>query len=148
MPEVAKVAEAAEPASAYRLSAPNSPKSPRVCRDVIAALLHANDLHDLADTAKLLVSEAVTNVNQHTDTQLIHIDTLVRDRIATIAVRDGSPERHPYPRDAAPDEEGGRGLFLMRELAYAWGVTWENGLHPTGKHIWFELREPLTEQTP
>ncbi len=36
----------------------------------------------------------------------------------------------------------------MRELAYAWGVTWENGLHPTGKHIWCELREPLTEQTP
>ncbi|MFD8162952.1 ATP-binding protein [Streptomyces sp. SID8361] len=142
MPEVAEVAE---PPYAYRLSAPNSPKSPRVCRDAIAALLQANDLHDLADTAKLLVSEAVTNVNQHTDTRLIHIDTLVRDRIATIAVRDGSPERHPYPRDAAPDEEGGRGLFLMQKLAYAWGVTWENGLRPTGKHIWFELREPLTE---
>ncbi|MEU8870615.1 ATP-binding protein [Streptomyces javensis] len=56
-----------------------------------------------------------------------------------------SPERHPYPRVAGPDEEGGRGLFLMRELAHAWGVTWENGLRPTGKHIWFELREPLTE---
>ncbi|MFE2442472.1 ATP-binding protein [Streptomyces sp. NPDC021218] len=142
MPEVAAVTE---PPYAYRLSAPNSPKSPRVCRDAIAALLQANDLHGLADTAKLLVSEAVTNVNQHTNTQLIHIDTLVRDRIATIAVRDGSPDRHPYPRDATPDEEGGRGLFLMQELAYAWGVTWEYGLRPTSKHIWFELREPAAE---
>ncbi|MET8182799.1 ATP-binding protein [Streptomyces sp. NPDC005336] len=137
--------EVTEPPHAYRLSAPNSPRSPRVCRDAIAALLQANDLHDFADTARLLVSEAVTNVNQHTNTTLIHIDTLVRDRIATIAVRDSSPDRHPYPRDAGPDEEGGRGLLLMQELAYAWGVTRENGLQPTAKHIWFELREPVAK---
>ena len=132
--------EAANPPYAYRLSAPNSPASPKACRDAIAALLQANDLHDLADTAKLLVSEAVTNVNRHTATELIHIDTLVHGGIATIAVRDTSPDRHPLLRHADPDEEGGRGLLLMQELAYAWGVTWANGLRPTAKHIWFELR--------
>jgi anti-sigma regulatory factor (Ser/Thr protein kinase) len=134
--------EVAEPAYAYRLSAPNSPKSPKACRDAIAALLQANGLHDLADTARLLVSEAVTNVNQHTNTRVIHIDTLLRDRIATIAVRDSSPDDLPRPRKADTDEEGGRGLFLMQQLAHACGVTWDNGTHPTGKHIWFELREP------
>ncbi|MFD8865530.1 ATP-binding protein [Streptomyces sp. NPDC059590] len=137
--------EVTAPPYAYRFTAPNSPKSPRVCRDAIAALLQANDLHDIADTARLLVTEAVTNVNQHTNSRVVHIDTLVRDGIATIAVRDSSPDRHPYPREADPDEEGGRGLFLMQELAYAWGVTWEHGPQPTGKHIWFELRDPLPE---
>ncbi|MGR3938082.1 ATP-binding protein [Streptomyces sp. BRA346] len=133
--------EAANPPYAYRLSAPNSPTSPKACRDAVAALLQANDLHDLADTAKLLVSEAVTNVNRHTATELIHIDTLVHDGIATIAVRDSSPDRHPHLRHADTDEEGGRGLLLMQELAYAWGVTWANTLRPTSKHIWFELRD-------
>lgn len=145
MPEAAEAAEAAvEPPYAYRLSAPNSPKSPKACRDAIAALLQANGLHDLADTARLLVSEAVTNVNQHTTTRVIHIDALVRDRIATIAVRDSSPDDLPRPRRAAADEEGGRGLFLMKQLAHACGVTWESGAHPTGKHIWFELRDPAS----
>lgn len=67
---------------------------------------------------------------------------LVHNGIATIAVRDSAPDRHPHLRHADPDEEGGRGLLLMRELAYAWGVTWANALRPTSKHIWFELREP------
>lgn len=143
MPEAAEAA--AEPPYAYRLSAPNSPKSPKACRDAIAALLQANGLEDLADTARLLVSEAVTNVHQHTATPVIHIDTLVRDRIATIAVRDSSPDDLPRPRKAEADEEGGRGLFLMKQLAHACGVTWESGAQPTGKHIWFELRDPLPE---
>jgi hypothetical protein len=32
----------------------------------------------------------------------------------------------------------------MQELAYAWGVTWANGMRPTAKHIWFELRAPAS----
>ena len=101
--------EVAEPAYAYRLSAPNSPKSPKACRDAIAALLQANGLEDLADTARLLVSEAVTNVHQHTTTPVIHIDTLLRDRIATIAVRDSSPDDLPAPAGRRPTRKGAAG---------------------------------------
>ncbi len=131
-----------EPAQSYGLSAPNSPTSPKFCRDTVAALLFANDRPDLVDVAKLLVSEAVTNVNLHTVAPTIRIDATVGRDSVRVTVHDDAPIDHLCLREATTDEESGRGLLLVQELAYAWGVAWTGGVQPTGKQIWFELREP------
>ncbi|KUJ70729.1 hypothetical protein ACZ90_01855 [Streptomyces albus subsp. albus] len=127
----------------YRLSAPNHPSSPRACRDAIGALLDARGHSSLTDTVKLLVSEAVTNVHLHAlATRTIHIDVLVQHDTALVVVKDNDPQEHPFRRPADPDDEGGRGLLLMEQLAFAWGVGWSDGPNPTRKHIWFEVRAP------
>ncbi|MEC4014768.1 ATP-binding protein [Streptomyces sp. H27-D2] len=133
------------PAQSYRLSAPNSVTSPKVCRDTIAALLYANGHHELVDPARLLVSEIVTNITVHTTASAIHVEATVRHDTVLVSVHDNDPHGRPGPRAARDDEESGRGLLLVREIAYAWGVTWTGGLQPTGKRIWFELREPVAE---
>ncbi|MFC0597445.1 ATP-binding protein [Streptomyces palmae] len=127
----------------YRLSAPNHPSSSRVCRDAIGALLHAQGHSSLIDTVKLLVSEAVTNVHRHAlATHVIHIDVLVQNGTALVVVKDNDPREHPFRRPAEPEDEGGRGLLLMDQLAFAWGVSWSGGPDPTGKQVWFEVRAP------
>lgn len=127
------------PPPVYRLSAPNSPSSPKVCRDTIAALLCANDLAHLVDTAKLLVSEAVTNITLHTSTYMIELDALVQDGSLLVTVRDDDPDQRPRVRTPANDEETGRGLLLVQALSSTWGVTWTGGSQPPGKRVWFEL---------
>jgi hypothetical protein len=47
----------------------------------------------------------------------------------------------PYPVRRGLMAEHGRGLELVRELSYAWGVTWTGGTRPDGKRVWFELRD-------
>ncbi|MBH5334749.1 ATP-binding protein [Streptomyces pactum] len=127
----------------YRLSAPNHPSSPRVCRETVAAVLQATGATALVDTARLLVSEAVTNVHRHAEhTRAIHIDVLVQDGAAVIAVKDNDPDGVPLRRPVNPHGEGGRGLLLVEELAYRWGVTWLGGEETDRKQVWFELRAP------
>ncbi|MFE7121591.1 ATP-binding protein [Streptomyces sp. NPDC057654] len=131
-----------EPTQSYGLSAPNSPTSPKFCRDTVAAVLFANDRPGLVDVAKLLVSEAVTNINLHTATPTIRIETTVSRDSVLVTVHDDDPDSRPRLREARPDEESGRGLLLVQELASAWGITWTGGLQPSGKRVWFELRDP------
>ncbi len=54
-----------------------------------------------------------------------------------VEVTDTSPVR-PRPREASPDSEGGRGLFLVDALATAWGSADD----PAGKVVWFEVGTP------
>ncbi|MFH8369022.1 ATP-binding protein [Streptomyces sp. NPDC018031] len=127
----------------YRLSAPNLPSSPRVCRDTVAAVLDAAGAGALADTARLLVSEAVTNVHRHAgNTRVIHVDVLVQDGAAVIAVKDNDPDGMPLRCPPNPQGEGGRGLLLVEELAHRWGVTWFGGPEADRKQVWFEVRAP------
>ena len=91
----------------------------------------------------LLVSELVNNVLLHAPGQSAWgaADLRVRvypDRVR-IEVRDDGPGFTPRPRVAALDEETGWGLYLVSELADAWGT--ELGLQNC---VWFELaRTPL-----
>jgi anti-sigma regulatory factor (Ser/Thr protein kinase)/anti-anti-sigma regulatory factor len=86
------------------------------------------------DRAVLLANELVTNAVVHAHTELRLRLELRGDRLH-IAVRDGGPG---LLRLVAPDGqvEGGRGLWLVEQLARSWGVN----RHPDGgKVVWCVL---------
>src|SRR5829696_6184774 len=101
-----------------------------VCRYWQLALPDAT----VMDRAVLLANELVTNAVVHAHTELRLRLELRGDRLH-IAVRDGSPG---LLRLVAPDAqaEGGRGIWLIEQLARSWGVN----RHPDGgKVVWCVL---------
>jgi anti-sigma regulatory factor (Ser/Thr protein kinase) len=88
----------------------------------------------VTDRAVLLANELVTNAVAHAHTEIRLRLELRGDRLH-IAVRDGSPR---LPHLVVPDRqaEGGRGLWLVEQLARSWGVN----RHPDGgKVVWCVL---------
>jgi anti-anti-sigma regulatory factor/anti-sigma regulatory factor (Ser/Thr protein kinase) len=88
----------------------------------------------LVDRAVLLASELVTNAIVHARTEL-RLRVELRGDLLHLAVRDGNPRMLVII--PGPEAEGGRGLWLVDQLARAWGVN----RHPDGgKVIWCTLR--------
>ncbi|WP_425086138.1 SpoIIE family protein phosphatase [Streptomyces hainanensis] len=89
-------------------------------------------LTDLTMTAELLVSELVTNAIRYASGPVRL--RLIRQSVLTCEVADTSSTsprlRHPRTLD-----EGGRGLFLVAQLARRWGTRYVG----EGKTIWAEL---------
>ncbi|MEU9859374.1 SpoIIE family protein phosphatase [Streptomyces sp. NPDC047971] len=83
---------------------------------------------------ELIVSELVTNAIRYgappVDLRLLRD----KDRTLICEVSDGR-ETSPHLRRARPDEEGGRGLFLVAQLADQWGTRYTR----EGKTIWAEV---------
>ncbi|MFB7593562.1 ATP-binding protein [Streptomyces sp. NPDC056160] len=98
----------------------------------------------LADAVALSASELVTNAVLHCRVSHAQIKvTLTLDEpVLLLEVSDPDRDRLPRLHDAAPDEEGGRGLALVTALADVWGCRQE----PYAKCVWarFTLAE-LTE---
>jgi PAS domain S-box-containing protein len=98
-----------------------------------------------ADLACLLVSEVVTNVVLHAAAPSGPGRELPRRREFTLRLRRGDAAvwvevidrdlRLPRIRSAGENDEGGRGLYLVDQLAKRWGSR------PTqdGKAVWFEI---------
>ena len=109
-------------------------QSPRAARRFVSQALTAVDDDDLTDTVTLLVSELVTNAVLHAGSD---VEVLVRltATAARVEVTDASA-RAVAPRDAASDEDSGRGLALVGNLARRWGVREAPG---GGKTVWFEV---------
>jgi anti-sigma regulatory factor (Ser/Thr protein kinase) len=82
---------------------------------------------------ELLATETATNAMRHAGTDATVIVRYLGDRVR-VEVGDAS-KALPQPRNARPDEIGGRGLSLVETLSSSWGVT------PTvrGKRVWFEI---------
>ncbi|WP_380283879.1 SpoIIE family protein phosphatase [Kitasatospora purpeofusca] len=97
--------------------------------------LGAWGLEALADWAELLTSELITNALVHagSPTQL----RLFCDRTLTVEVADRDITT-PRMRRAHEEDEGGRGIHLVNELAHRWGSR----RTPEGKVVWFELELP------
>ncbi|GAA3068175.1 ATP-binding protein [Streptosporangium carneum] len=78
------------------------------------------------DDAVLLVSEAVTNAVAHTDSGkpggVVTVEVTETDpsMVCIEVIDDGSPGV-PVPRRPADDSLGGRGLWLVDEIAESWG---------------------------
>ncbi|MEV6973768.1 SpoIIE family protein phosphatase [Kitasatospora sp. NPDC093806] len=109
---------------------------PGKARRFTRATLAGWGLSALADYAELLVSELVTNA-------LLHADAprrlrLFRDRVLTVEVSDAGGQT-PQLRPFAEQDEGGRGMFLVSELAQRWGSR----LTRDGKVVWAELELPF-----
>jgi PAS domain S-box-containing protein len=112
-----------------------APEPPAVAasRRTVRATLGGWGLGRLGETAELLTSELVTNALLYTEGPISV--RLLRDRTLLCEVYDGS-ETVPRLRIAADDDDGGRGLHLVKELSNRWGTRRTT----TGKTVWFELR--------
>jgi anti-sigma regulatory factor (Ser/Thr protein kinase) len=90
------------------------------------------------ETARLLVSELVTNgiVHGNTDRPLA-VEVEVGESGVRINVTDRGTGFALRPGMNEPDYSGGWGLFLVEELADRWGII-RNG----STCVWFELSEP------
>ncbi|MEU4929675.1 SpoIIE family protein phosphatase [Streptomyces yokosukanensis] len=88
-------------------------------------------LDEAAFAAELMLSELVTNAIRH-GSGPIRV-RLLHDRNLICEVSDTS-NTAPHLRRAASTEEGGRGLFLVAQLAQSWGTRYL----PQGKVIWAE----------
>ncbi|MCW7945090.1 histidine kinase [Streptomyces hygroscopicus] len=92
-------------------------------------------LEELTFSTELILSELVTNAIRY-GSEPVRVRVL-RDRSLICEVSDGS-STSPHLRYAAMTDEGGRGLFLVSQIAERWGTRYT----PTGKIIWAE--QPLS----
>jgi len=97
---------------------------------------------ELASTATLLVSELVTNAVRHSRAD-VEIQIRRGETSVWIEVEDDDT-RPPRLRHASPDDEGGRGLVLVQELASSWGSRSTE----TGKVVWLRLDAPSPAPVP
>ncbi|MFE7277864.1 SpoIIE family protein phosphatase [Streptomyces sp. NPDC057623] len=90
---------------------------------------------ELAMTTELIVSELVTNAIRYAEPPIRL--RLIRDSRLTCEVADASSTA-PRLRHARSMDEGGRGLFLVAQLAHRWGARHT----AVGKIIWAEQETP------
>jgi anti-sigma regulatory factor (Ser/Thr protein kinase) len=99
--------------------------------------------------ARLLVTELVTNSVRHAGVgreSSIGLALLLTPSALTVAVTDPGPGFRPEVVTPDLEQEGGRGLFIVDQLADRWGVG-DSPLEPpardgraeTGTVVWFEL---------
>ncbi|WP_131732565.1 ATP-binding SpoIIE family protein phosphatase [Actinomadura formosensis] len=104
-------------------------------RGQVAARLAGWGLDALVDTARLLVSELVTNAVVHGAGSLGV--RLIKGRTLLCEVHDNGPDL-PHLRYAEDTDESGRGLQLVSHISARWGAHRTE----TGKIVWFEQRLP------
>jgi anti-sigma regulatory factor (Ser/Thr protein kinase) len=108
--------------------------SVREARSVLAEPMKRWDLEDLIPTTELLVSELVTNAVRYSRGEVTL--RLVNEKALVCEVTDNSGAL-PRLRQANSEDENGRGLQVVRQLAQRWGAR----RTATGKVVWCE--QPL-----
>ncbi|MFJ7274123.1 ATP-binding protein [Kitasatospora sp. NPDC098663] len=113
-------------------------ESTPVARQLLRAYLAALPSGDrYSDTAELLLGELFANAVQHTDApadRLIEIRfSLTPDHRLRLKVHDAGTGR-PSLHTPTPDDEHGRGVLLVNELAEKWGCCPRAG--GIGKFVW------------
>jgi anti-sigma regulatory factor (Ser/Thr protein kinase) len=117
------------------------PERVAVARQQLRELLHDWASRDQVDSAVLLLSEMLTNVLVHTDSDALLVAEItgeVGGRRLRIEVTDAGDDL-PHRRRPGELASSGRGLVLIELLAHAWGVEPRG----EGKSIWFELHESM-----
>ncbi|MDX3356542.1 SpoIIE family protein phosphatase [Streptomyces sp. ME01-24h] len=120
---------------------PHAPESVGRARGLVIGKLADWHLEQLEFTTELLVSELVTNAIRY-GSPPVRL-RLIRDRRLICEVGDGS-STSPHVRRALETDEGGRGLYLVSQVASLWGTRY----HARGKTIWAEQPLPATDGTP
>ncbi|WP_254076298.1 SpoIIE family protein phosphatase [Streptomyces sp. P3] len=115
---------------AYWYMAPR-PQTARQARRLTRRTLHHWGLDSLVESTELLVSEVVANAVRFASRPITL--RLLRTDVLRCEVGDDSPQV-PRMRHARLSDEGGRGLFLVDQLAQRWGATRVS----VGKVVWFE----------
>ncbi|WP_234353288.1 SpoIIE family protein phosphatase/ATP-binding protein [Streptomyces ardesiacus] len=114
---------------------PNDPAAVGEVRSQVTRRLGEWGLDELVFTTELILSELVTNAIRYGG-ETVQVRVL-RDRSLICEVFDSS-STSPHLRYAAMTDEGGRGLFLVAQLAERWGTRYT----PAGKVIWAEQPVP------
>ncbi|MCD0481757.1 serine/threonine-protein phosphatase [Streptacidiphilus sp. ASG 303] len=114
---------------------PGEPSAVAQARELVTAQLAAWGLEELAFTTELIASELVTNSIRYAGAPVGL--RLIRDRVLVCEVSDPS-QTQPRLRHARLTDEGGRGLFLIAQLAHRWGSRYTR----SGKTIWTEQQLP------
>ncbi|MEU5091588.1 SpoIIE family protein phosphatase [Streptomyces sp. NPDC021356] len=122
-----------DPSRVATWDVPRDPAAVGAVRREVADRLAAWQLDEEAFVTELILSELLTNaVRYGTDPVRVR---LLHERTLICEVSDGSSTA-PHLRYAATTDEGGRGLFLVAQLADRWGTRYTE----TGKVIWSEQR--------
>jgi anti-sigma regulatory factor (Ser/Thr protein kinase) len=85
--------------------------------------------------AELMLSELVTNVISHTDSDAV-VTVEKRPGTVRVTVSDDDSSTRPVAKRAATVTIGGRGLMIVEALSYRWGIDRDAG---GGKKVWFEV---------
>lgn len=125
------------------LALPASPPSVRLARDWVSSLLHEIGRDELTESARLAVSELVTNALLHAEPPMtVHVrGTIEHPRIEVTDQSVIPPQRRGSDLLVDVDDEFswatmGRGLDLVATHSIRWGAEiTPNGL---GKVVWFE----------
>lgn len=125
------------PSVEAQIDLPAEVTSPARARRFALGILAGLDVHELADTMVLLVSEVVTNAVVHARTACT-LRILHDERCLRVELHDASI--HPAVVSSWDgDRPGGRGMTLVSSLADGWGSDVDGG----GKVVWFELALPI-----
>lgn len=125
---------------AHWLELPAHRSSARTARRFVSARLTEWRLADqLCEEAVLIVSELATNALCHAaGTRILCGVGLISDRWLRLEVHDHDYNGGTLSRCApGPDDEGGRGLLLVQEIADDWGV--DRSALTGGKAVWATL---------
>lgn len=120
---------------------PLDPAAVGTTRNKVARQLEAWGLDELTMTTELIVSELVTNAIRYASGP-VRLRLLLQS-VLTCEVSDGSSTT-PRLRHARTTDEGGRGLFLVAQLARRWGTRYTH----RGKIIWAEQGLPSSPPPP
>jgi anti-sigma regulatory factor (Ser/Thr protein kinase) len=118
-----------------------SPQTPAHARRLVRHALARWGLESLWDSTELLVSVVVTNAVRHAR-QPISL-RLLRTDVLLCEVGDDSTEL-PRVFQAAPDDEHGRGMYLVDRMT----LRWNTRRLTNGKVVWFEQQLPRTRARP
>lgn len=110
--------------------------SAREARGFVERTLASWDVVELADTALLLVSEAVTNAVVHAASASQLTMSLLQEHVRVEVSDWGGGHLHLV--DADGGDTSGRGLALIEALSSVWGTARTD----EGKVVWFELVRP------
>ncbi|WP_405694569.1 SpoIIE family protein phosphatase [Streptomyces sp. NBC_01185] len=115
---------------------PYDKTAPATARRLTAKMLSGWHIdEDTGDATELIVSELVTNAVRY-GSPPVEL-RLILDRGLTCEIRDASTTA-PYMKYAGAVDEGGRGLFIISQLASLWGTRYA----AEGKTVWSEQTIP------
>ena len=123
------------------LALPATPPSVRLARDWVTSVLREIERHDLVESARLAVSELVTNAILHAEPPMtVHVrGTVEHPRVEVTDQSLVPPERrnsHVVDLEDFTWATMGRGLDLVASHSVRWGADiTPNGM---GKVVWFE----------
>ncbi|MFI0444884.1 SpoIIE family protein phosphatase [Actinomadura sp. 6N118] len=121
---------------------PADPAAVRRARGLVRSKLDEWELGDLSYTTELLASELVTNALRYAPGGPIELRLLL-ERTVVCEVLDRSAAL-PRLRHATDDEENGRGLLVVSQLAHRWGTR----RTAAGKVVWCEQIVPGVDPDP